>query len=182
MSSRDLKFILNLCRADEQRGHKQIPKQPRPDLLNRLHKLPPADQNLLNLALTGRHTFRQIAALVGSNPGSVCRRVTLLSKRLSHPLVAALLDRPLGLSEKFINIGLERHLFRHGVRHIALRTDCPEREIRSILHYLEKWLRLAREMNDEEQIRQVKPIRNHQTSIASIAQQNKGERACLTNP
>src|SRR5438128_10084673 len=73
MSSRDLQFVLNLCRSPDRRAREQDPKQPRPDILNRLHKLPESDQNLLNLAITGRHTFRQIANLVGSNPGSVCR-------------------------------------------------------------------------------------------------------------
>jgi len=182
MSRREVQFVLNLCRADDQRADRPNQKELRPEILNRLHKLPPADQNLLNLALTGRHTFRQIANLVGSNPGSICRRVTLLTKRLSHPLVIALLERPLGLSEKFIHIGLQRHLFHRGVRLIALQSDCPEREIRSTLHYLEKWLRLSREMNDEAQFKQIKPIHNRHNSVASIAQHHKGECECVTNP
>jgi DNA-directed RNA polymerase specialized sigma24 family protein len=182
MSRREVQFVLNLCGAPDRRAQQQNPKQPRPDILNRLHKLPPADQNLLNLALTGRHTFRQIANLVGSNAGSVCRRVTMLTKRLSHPLVIALLDRPLGLSEKFVHIGLQRHLFHQGIRRIALQTDCPEREVRSTLHYLDKWLRLSREMNDEARIKELKPIQKRHSSIQSSAQQHKGECECVTNP
>src|SRR5437016_3177149 len=72
MSSRQVKFVFNLCRDDEARRPEQL--RPNSSILNRLGKLPPADQNLLNLALSRKHTFRQIAALVGSNPGSVCRR------------------------------------------------------------------------------------------------------------
>ncbi|HEV8290697.1 MAG TPA: hypothetical protein VGP94_02180 [Tepidisphaeraceae bacterium] len=150
MSSRQIQFVLNLCRADDQRTPK--PKQPNPIILNRLHKLPPADQHLLNLAITGRHTFRQIANLVGSNPGSVCRRVTLLTKRLSHPLVIALLERPLGLSEKFIDIGLMRYLFHQGIRRIAAANDCTEKEIRSTLHYLERWLRFSRQLQEKGEL------------------------------
>ena len=168
MSRREVQFVLNLCRAADQRPDRPNPKEPRPDILNRLHKLPPSDQHLLNLAITGRHTFRQIATLVGSNPGSVCRRVTLLAKRLSHPLVIALLERPLGLSEKFVHIGLQRHLFHQGIRRMAARCDCSEREIRSTLHYLEKWLRLSREMNDEGQLRKLKPIKIHHNDTPSV--------------
>ena len=150
MSSREVQFVLNLCRADDPRAQK--PKQPNPTILNRLHKLPPADQNLLNLAITGRHTFRQIANLVGSNPGSVCRRVTLLTRRLSHPLVIALLEHPLGLCEKYIDIGLKRHLFHQGIRPIASATDCTAKEIRGILHYLDRWLRLSRQLQEKGNI------------------------------
>ena len=59
--------------------------------------------------------------------------------------------------------------------------DCSEREIRSTLHYLEKWLRLSREMNDEGQLRKLKPIKIHHNSVASIAQHHKGECECATN-
>ena len=134
----------------QSRARKQ--QQPNPRILNRLHKLPPVDQHLLNLALTGRHTFRQIANLVGSNPGSVCRRVTMLTKRLSHPLVIALLERPLGLAESFINIGLKRHLFQQGIRRIAVEHYCTEKEIRGTLHYLERWMRLSRQMQEKGEI------------------------------
>jgi hypothetical protein len=166
MSSRKVQFVLNLCRAEDQRAANQ--RQPSSSILNRLNKLPAADQNLLNLALHRRHSFRQIAALVGSNPGSVCRRVTMLTKRLSHPLVIALLERPLGLSEKFIDIGLKRHLFHHGIRRMAAANECSEREIRSTLHYLERWLRLTRQLHDENQL--TKPN----------AQHARGECECVT--
>lgn len=148
MSKRQVQFVLNLCRADDRRAHEQ--NKPNPRILHRLHKLPQADQHLLNLAIAGRHTFRQIANLIGSNPGSVCRRVTLLTRRLSHPLVIALLERPLGLSEKFIHIGLQRHLFHEGIRRIALANECTEKEIRGTLHFLERWLRLARQLQENQ--------------------------------
>ena len=161
MSSRQVQFVVNLCRADDPRAQRQNQRQPDSSILNRLSKLPPADQNLLNLALTRKHSFRQIAALVGSNPGSVCRRVTMLTKRLSHPLVIALLERPLGLCDKYIDIGLRRHLFHHGIRRMAAAIDCTEREIRSTLHYLERWLRLARQLQEKDK--------------------EKGELQCATN-
>jgi len=148
MSKRQVQFVLNLCRADDRRAREQ--NKPNPRILHRLHKLPQADQHLLNLAIAGRHTFRQIANLVGSNPGSVCRRVTLLTRRLSHPLVIALLERPLGLSEKFIHIGLQRHLFHEGIRRMALANECTEKEIRGTLHFLERWLRLARQLQENQ--------------------------------
>lgn len=148
MSSRQIKFVLNLCRADDRRPLSH--PQPNSRILNRLHRLPEADQNLLNLAIARRHTYRQIAALVGSNPGSVCRRVTMLTRRLSHPLVVALLERPLGLSEGFIDIGLRRHLFCQGIRVIAAATGSMPKEIQSTLHYLERWMRMSRKIAEQE--------------------------------
>ncbi|HEV8606961.1 MAG TPA: hypothetical protein VGQ99_16585 [Tepidisphaeraceae bacterium] len=180
MSSRDLQFLDNLCTSND----RSAPKQLAPQLLTRMHQLPPADQNLLNLAISGHHTFRQIAGLVGSNPGSVCRRVTLLSQRLSDPIVVALLERPLGLSEKYIHIGLQRYLFHHGIRRIASATDCTTREIRIILLYLEKWTRVSRELADDTQIKHLKLIskRRATRSIQPNAQHQKGECEWVTNP
>jgi hypothetical protein len=180
MSSRDLQFLDNLCTSQD----RSAPKQLAPELLTRMHKLPPPDQHLLTLAISGRHTFRQIAGLVGSNPGSVCRRVTLLSKRLSDPIVIALLERPLGLSEKYVHIGLQRHLFHHGIRRIASATDCSSREIRIILLYLEKWTRVSRDLADDTQINQMKLIskRRATRAINPVAQHHKGECECVTNP
>ena len=172
MSSRSVQFVLNLCADDEQRRQQQL--KPNPSILNRLGKLPAADQNLLNLALSRKHSFRQIAALVGSNPGSVCRRVTLLTRRLSHPLVIALLERPLGLSDKFIDIGLKRHLFHLGIRRIAAAAGCKPKEIYSVLHYLQRWLRLTRQLDDQ--------ARDATVTSSSAAQPNaqhqKGECEC----
>ena len=148
MSSRQVKFVLNLCRADERGGPQQL--RANASIFNRLGKLPQADQNLMNLALSRKHSFRQIAALVGSNPGSVCRRVTMLTRRLSRPLVIALLVRPLGLSEKFIDIGLRRHLFHQGIRRIAAAADCTRKEVYSILHFLERWLRMSRQYQENQ--------------------------------
>ena len=172
MSSRQVQFVLNLCRADDQRAQQQL--QPNPTILKRLHKLPQADQNLLNLALSRKHSFRQIAALVGSNPGSVCRRVTLLTRRLSDPLVIALLERPLGLSDKFIDVGLKRHLFHHGIRRIAAAANCKPKEIYSILHYLQRWLRLSRQLEDEAKATSV-------ISTQPTAQHQPGECECAAN-
>ena len=148
MSSRQVKFVINLCRAEDQRRQQQL--QANSNILKRLGKLPPADQNLLNLAIPRKHSFRQIATLVGSNPGSVCRRVTMLTRRLSHPLVIALMERPLGLSEKFIDIGLRRHLFHQGIRSIAAAVGCTAKEVYSILHFLERWLRMSRQYQQNQ--------------------------------
>ena len=154
MSDRDIHFAINLCEREDQSIHKAID----PSILNRIHHLAAVDQRLLSLAITGRHTYREIANLIGSNPGSVCCRVLMLTRRLSNPMVIALLERPIGLSEKYKHIGLQRYLFKRGVRTIARELEVSEREIRVILAYLVKWARLAREVANETDTKRKKVV------------------------
>jgi hypothetical protein len=114
-------------------------------ILARIPHLSQPDQNLLTLALSGRHSFRAIAILVNSNPGSVCRRVRLLIRKLSDPIVIALLERPMSLSEKYQRIGLARFLFQRGIRSIAREFDLSEKEICIIITHLRRWTRLTRD-------------------------------------
>jgi hypothetical protein len=128
-------------------------------VLERIVHLPPADQHLLNLALSGRHSYRNIANLIGSNPGSVCRRVRLLTRRLSHPMVIALLERPASLSETYRKIGLERFLFCRGIRSIAIQFELAEREVRTILIHLQRWDRMTRDLASKPARKPRNPIR-----------------------
>jgi hypothetical protein len=141
MSGRGVQFAIDQCQLEDRPIHRALEVDPA--ILNRISLLPEADQHLLTLAISGRHTFREIGALVGSNPGSVCRRVLMLSRRLSNPLVIALLERPIGLSEKFVQVGLARFLFSRGVRPTAREMSLSEGEVRGILHYLATWMGMA---------------------------------------
>ena len=154
MSERDVQFAIGLCEREDRPIHRAV----EPAILNRVKHLSEGDQRLLSLAVTGRHTYREMAGLMGSNPGSVCRRVLLLTRRLSHPMVVALLERPIGLSEKYKHIGLQRYLFKRGVRPIARELEFTEREIRAILNYLVKWMRMSREVANETDTKRKKIV------------------------
>jgi DNA-directed RNA polymerase specialized sigma24 family protein len=97
------------------------------------------------LALTGRYTYRQIGGMLGMNPGSVHRRARALERRLSDPLVGALLEFPVGLDAKFREVGLDRHLLGKPVRTIAREREMTEREVKAVIGFLADWVRLARE-------------------------------------
>ena len=114
-------------------------------LLRRAAQLPLRDQRVIALALTGRHTYRQIAGLLGMNPGAVHRRAKALEKRLTDPLVVALLEWPVGLAEKYRDVGLDRHLLGKSMRTIARERDMAEADVRTVIDFLPDWLRLARE-------------------------------------
>ena len=51
-----------------------------------------------------------------------------------------------------------RDLFYRGIRTISRELELSEREIRGILHYLEKWLRMSREVAVETDSKRAKLI------------------------
>lgn len=115
------------------------------DLLARARWLDEDQQMLLTLALSGQHTYRQLGALLGANPGVLCRRVRALKLRLLNPLVVELIERPLGLADHFRQIGLDRHLRGRSIRAIADAHGLTEPEIKAALGFLEGWLRMSRQ-------------------------------------
>src|SRR2546421_10394578 len=60
-------------------------------LLQRAALLPPEDRLLIEL-LQRNTTRRQIADILKQPPGTVCRRIQRLGRRLHNPVVIALLD------------------------------------------------------------------------------------------
>lgn len=115
------------------------------DLLARARWLDEDQQMLLTLALSGRHTYRQLGALLGANPGVLCRRVRALKQRLLNPLVVELVERPLGLADHFRQIGLDRHLRGRSIRAIADTHGLSDTEVKAALGFLQSWLRMSRE-------------------------------------
>jgi hypothetical protein len=117
-------------------------------LLERARVLPDDDQRLLLLALSGNYSYREIAVLARSNPGSVCRRVRRWLKRLRDPMVVTLLERPGGLSEQFRRIGLEHFLYGRGTGRIARREAMREAEVKAVVAYLGRWAQMKREVGN----------------------------------
>lgn len=114
-------------------------------VLRRAVELPLRDQRLIVLAFTGRYTYRQIASLLGMNPGAVHRRAKALEKRLTDPLVGALLEWPLGLDPRFREVGLDFHLLGKSLRRIALDRGMSRREVEAVIGFLPEWMRAARQ-------------------------------------
>jgi DNA-directed RNA polymerase specialized sigma24 family protein len=104
-----------------------------------MRHLTEADQNLLHLALSGRHTYRQVASLRNRSPGAINRRVHQLLRRLSHPLVIDLIENPAALCDRYQRIGLEHFLHGQSVNSLAEAHQVSRREIRSILAMLNRW-------------------------------------------
>ena len=75
--------------------------------LRRALALESKDRLLLEMALSGRMTLRQIAGLLEIEPGTVSRRVHRLINRLYDPVVVALLEHPGRLAEEFRQLGIE---------------------------------------------------------------------------
>jgi hypothetical protein len=156
MSRSQPQALINLCTNADKVGNFQV----NPAVVARVRHLAPADQHLLHLAMSGRNSYRQIAALVMSNPGSVCRRVNTLTRRLSHPVVVALVDFPTGLSPEYQQVGIRRFLWGQSMRQIAREMSLADKEVRAILAYLPRWYQ---------------GVRSAQESQASHMENNRGE-------
>lgn len=139
MSSHQPQMVLNLCTDADGAMRGQIDSA----ILARARYLSKQDQHLLHLALTGRNSYRQIAALVMSNPGSVCRRVNSLTRRLGHPIVAMLADAPMGLCDEYQRVGLRRFLCGESLRSIAQEMQISESQVRAIVNFLPRWFKSA---------------------------------------
>jgi hypothetical protein len=142
MSSHQPQMLLNLCTDADGAMRGQVDSL----ILGRARYLSQQDQHLLHLALTGRNSYRQIAALVLSNPGSVCRRVNKLTRRLSHPFVAMLADSPIGLCDEYQKVGLRRFLWGQSLRNIAREMEIGESQVRAIVNFLPRWFKSAADL------------------------------------
>ena len=126
--------VLDLCTNDD-----RVRRLRDPDLARRANLLPERQRDLVHLVLSGNCTFRQLAALTGENPGTICRRFGRLVRRLRDPVVIALIDDPEELSELYRNVGLARFLHGRSIASLAGEHARPAYEIRAILAYLKTW-------------------------------------------
>lgn len=112
-------------------------------LLERAALLPPQERDLLRLILSGRHTYRELARLAGGvNPGSICRRVGKLKRRLRDPVVGALVRRGVTLSESYRRIGIEYFARGTALRTLARQMGLGREEVAEAVGYLRAWARL----------------------------------------
>ena len=99
---------------------------------------------LVELAVRGGRSHRQIAALVGGTPGSITRKLQRLSRRLSDPLVLALLHPNCTLEPQERQLGVEHFLCGLSAKELATKHQIPAVRVRRVLHSLQLWHRGAR--------------------------------------
>jgi hypothetical protein len=107
-------------------------------LLQRAALLPPEDRLLIEL-LQRNATRRQIADILKAPPGTVCRRIQRLSRRLHNPIVIALLDERCPLEASVRQIGVERLLLDHSLGALSTKHQRHTSEIRRILEFIRGW-------------------------------------------
>lgn len=101
--------------------------------------LPAEQQRLMELVFSGRSSLRQIAVLLGQNPGALSRRVRAIKTRLLSPISAALAERGSELAEQYLHSGILYFLHGLPVAQICRKLDMPRREALAILEYIRGW-------------------------------------------
>jgi len=104
-------------------------------VLRRAALLPAEDRALIDL-VRRNVTRRQIAAVMGTDPGTVCRRIRKLSERLHDPVVIALLHDKCPLPAEHRQIGVEHLLLGKPVNELTRRHQMGRREVRKVLDYV----------------------------------------------
>src|SRR5207247_1087341 len=107
-------------------------------MLQRAALLPPHDRLLIEL-LQRNASRRQIADILKVPPGTVCRRIQRLGRRLHDPIVIALLDANCPLEPHIRQIGVERLLLALSIRQLAAKHDRHHSEIKRLLEYIDGW-------------------------------------------
>ncbi|HEY7120256.1 MAG TPA: hypothetical protein VH475_26950 [Tepidisphaeraceae bacterium] len=112
---------------------------PTAGLERRMAFLNPADRKLLEIESSGSLMWRQLAALLGRDVGSVTRRIGTLRRRLNDPLVIALVEEGKLLPEFHREVGLAYFLRREPVARIAREMGLSKYETRRIVMYVRGW-------------------------------------------
>jgi hypothetical protein len=108
-------------------------------LEDRARFLPPGEKTLVCLYLRGELRNRQMAQLLNVNPSTLCRRVRRWLMRLNDPVVVALIDRPVGLSEQQREIAMRYFLLGQTRRELAGEFNLTPFEIAQTLSYVRGW-------------------------------------------
>ena len=126
--------------ARRQRHGVRLDEETREILLRRAAYMDAADENLVRLAIDGKHSYRQMTRVMRlASAGGTHRRVRLLIRRLREPVVAALLDFPGDLPADYREIGIRHFLRRQPVRDIAAAMDRPMADVYRVNAYLRGW-------------------------------------------
>lgn len=113
-------------------------------LEDRARFLPPGEKTLVCLYLRGELRNRQMAQLLNLNPSTLCRRIRRWISRLNDPVVAALIHRPVGLSDREREIGMRYFLLRQSRRKLAREFEMTPFELAQVLSYVKGWCRGSR--------------------------------------
>jgi transposase len=113
--------------------------EPSEGFWQRVELLSARERMLIELALRGGRSHRQIAELLGRTPGSITRALQRLSRRLYDPLVLMLLHPSCGLEPIQRQIGVEHYLCGMKQREIARKHALPMARVRQILGLLKMW-------------------------------------------
>jgi len=118
-------------------------------LARRAALLPPAQRTVVLLWLGRAHSLRSLGAALGVNPGTLCRRIARILRRLRDPVVAAIADFGADLPDNYRRIGLDRFLYGMSLRRIGGIHCLSRGEVLSILAYLKAWAVLRRQLQAE---------------------------------
>jgi DNA-directed RNA polymerase specialized sigma subunit len=110
-------------------------------LEDRARFLPPGEKTLVCLYLRGELRNRQMAQLLNVNPSTLCRRVRRWLLRLNDPIVAALIERPTGLSDQQRQIAMGYFLLRKTRRELGREFNLTPFEIAQVISYVRGWCR-----------------------------------------
>lgn len=110
-------------------------------LLERARWLLPGDRTVIELVLRHGIPHRRISQLVNLPAGTVTRKLHRLARRLTSPLVVALLNERCPLPDPMHRIGVEHFLQGLSLRQLAERHGISRHEVRLILHNVRGWHR-----------------------------------------
>jgi len=103
--------------------------------------LPSADRVLLELVPTGDRSVREVARLLGVNPGWLSRRYHAILRRVQDPQVAAVLSPACDLPVELRQIAIERWLLGTKTSVIADRHKLSRARVDESLAFLNGYLR-----------------------------------------
>lgn len=110
-------------------------------LLARAAYLLKDDRILLELAIRGQMTQRQIGQILSLPPGTISRKLRRLGNRLYNPLVIALLDKACPLPREYRQLGIEYFLQNRPLRELAESHQLTGHEVRGMIEHLRGWHR-----------------------------------------
>ena len=135
--------IVSNCSLDQHAStRRDIPlDETQKALLRRGRFLLPHDRLLLDLVMKNRLSRRQVAMILGLEPGTVTRRLQRLGQRLHDPLVLALTDSSCRLAPDYRQLGIEHFLQGLSSTELADRHQIPRAHVRQMLAYIRGWHR-----------------------------------------
>jgi len=134
--------VLNIPNLDEVSGRRvgrRLAADDAADVLRRAKLLPDADRRLIELAVRGTLSCRQIGGAIGVGHGTVARRLARVLARLRDPLVVALLEPTCPLAPEYRQLGVEHFLQGKSMIELADTHRMDRRRVRDVLNFIRGW-------------------------------------------